>query len=409
MIEFKSYLTRNYYKSKRQAYTSVTIIVSMKFQLFLASLFSHIKGRHWWLGIVIWIALVAPAQASVILRVAIERDVKQVKVGSSTTAVVKDSSGRTLGQLPGMSAYYAQAVPGGVALDKWQSNLFWVEPTGKGFVYIGDRWYRGRTLVVPSQKGLSVVNWVDLEEYLYSVIGGEMDSRWPLEALKAQAIAARTYALYEREKQRNNPIYDLGDTPDRWQIYKGVNSESRTTLAAVDATAGKVLTYRNRIILSVFHACSGGHTENSEDVWGSREPYLRAVPDFDQNISECNWSRTFSPTEISAQIPEIGNVKQMIPESTSPFGSVTSLKIVGDKGEKVLRGEDVRTALKLKSTRFNVSNGNGSFTLRGLGYGHALGMSQWGAYNLAKRGYNHLQILNYYYKGVALAPIQVKK
>ncbi|MER3587065.1 MAG: sporulation protein, partial [Mastigocladus sp. ERB_26_1] len=98
--------------------------------------------------------------------------------------------------------------------------------------------------------------------------------------------AARTYALYERGRQRNNPIYDLGDSPDRWQIYKGVISESRNTYAAVDATAGQVLTYNNQIILSVFHACSGGHTENVEDVWLSKEPYLRAVPDFDQNIRE---------------------------------------------------------------------------------------------------------------------------
>lgn len=119
-------------------------------------------------------------------------------------------------------------------------------------------------------------------------------------------------------------------------------------------------------------------------------------------------SKPFHPMEISAQIPEVGNVKQIVPESTSPYGSVKALKIVGDRGEKVLRGEDVRTALKLKSTRFTVSNGNGSFTLRGLGFGHAIGMSQWGAYNLALRGYNHLQILNYYYRGVALAPIQVK-
>ncbi|MBW4593870.1 MAG: SpoIID/LytB domain-containing protein [Brasilonema angustatum HA4187-MV1] len=381
----------------------------MKSQVFLASFFSNVKGRHWWLGILIWIAMVAPSQASsVILRVAIQRDVNQVKVGSSTTAVIKDSSGRTLGELPAMSPYSVQAVPGGIALDKWRSNLFWVEPTGKGFVYIGDRWYRGRTLVVPSQKGLSVVNWVALDEYLYSVIGGEMDPRWPSEALKAQAIAARTYALYERQRQRNNPLYDLGASPDRWQIYQGVSSESPTTYAAVDATAGEVLTYKNRVILSVFHACSGGHTENSEDVWGSTQPYLRAVPDFDQNIKECNWSRTFSPAEISVLVPEVGNVKQIIPGSTSPFGSVKALKIVGDKGEKVLTGEDVRTVLKLKSTRFTVSNANGSFTFTGLGYGHALGMSQWGAYNLASRGYNHLQILNYYYKGVALAPIRVK-
>ncbi|MBD2777386.1 SpoIID/LytB domain-containing protein [Iningainema tapete] len=380
----------------------------MKFQLLLASLFSQIKGRHWWLSILFWFALIAPSQASVILRIAIERDVNQVKVGSSTTAVVKDVSGRTLGQLPGKSSFFAQAVPGGVALNKWQSNLFWIEPTGKGFVFIKDRWYRGRTLVVPTGKGLTAVNWVDLEEYLYSVIGGEMDRRWPQAALKAQAIAARTFALYERERQRNNPIYDLGSSPDRWQIYQGVSSESPTIYAAVDATAGEVLTYKNQIILSVFHACSGGHTENVEDVWGNNLPYLRAVPDYDQNISECNWVRTFSPGEISAQIPEVGNVKQMIPQTFSPFRSVKALKIVGDKGEKILRGEEVRTALKLKSTRFSISNGNGGFILKGLGYGHGLGMSQWGAYNLARQGYNHLQILNYYYRGVALAPIRAK-
>ena len=381
----------------------------MKFQLYLGSFFSQIKVRHSWVSVLLWIALVSPAQASVILRVAIERGVNQVKVGSSTTGIVKDSTGRTLGELPAMSAYYAQAIPGGVALDKWQSGLFWIEPTGKGFVYIGDRWYRGRTLVVPTEKGLTVVNWVDDQEYLYSVLGGEMDASWPQEALKAQAIAARTYALYEREKQRNNPIYDLGNTPDRWQIYKGVISESPATYAAVDSTLGQVLTYKNRIILSVFHACSGGHTENVEDVWGSNEPYLRAVQDYDQNISECNWVKTFSPTEISAKFPEVGNVKDMIPETYSPFRSVKVLKIVGNRGTKVLQGEEVRTALKLKSTRFSVTKGaDGSFVLQGLGFGHGLGMSQWGAYNLARQGVNHLQILGHYYQGVALTPIQAK-
>ncbi|MEH2192195.1 MAG: SpoIID/LytB domain-containing protein [Nostoc sp.] len=381
----------------------------MKFQLYLGSLFSQIKVRHWWVSVLLWIALVAPAQASVILRVAIERGVNQVKVGSSTTGIVKDSTGRTLGQLPAMSAYYAQAIPGGVALDKWQSGLFWIEPTGKGFVYIGDRWYRGRTLVVPTEKGLTAVNWVDDQEYLYSVLGGEMDASWPQEALKAQAIAARTYALYEREKQRNNPVFDLGNTPDRWQIYKGVISEAPATYAAVDSTLGQVLTYKNRIILSVFHACSGGHTENVEDVWGSSEPYLRAVQDYDQNIKECNWVKTFSPSEISAKFPGVGSVTAMTPEAYSPFRSVKVLKIVGNKGTKVLQGEEVRTALRLKSTRFTVTKGaDGSFVLQGLGYGHALGMSQWGAYNLARQGVNHLQILGHYYQGVALTPIQAK-
>ena len=386
----------------------------MKFQLLLGSFFSELKGRHWWIGILLWFILLAPAQASVILRVAIAREVKQVKVGASTTAIVKDSRGKTLGELPGMKPFPAQAVAGGVALDRWQSGLFWIEPTNKGYVYIGDRWFRGRTLVVPTGNGLTAVNWVDLEEYLYSVIGGEMNSSWPEEALKAQAIAARTYALYERERQRRNPVYDLGDSPDRWQIYKGVSSESPKTYNAADQTAGQILTYNNQIILSVFHACSGGHTENVEDVWSTRVPYLRAVPDFDQKIKdqkikECNWTKTFTPGEISARISGIGNVKEMIIENVSPFRSVKTLKIIGNKGTKILQGEEVRTALKINSTRFIVNkDANGSFILQGLGFGHGLGMSQWGAYELAKRGANHLQILGYYYQGVALTPIQAK-
>ena len=386
----------------------------MKFKLLLGGFFSELKGRHWWIGILLWFVLIAPAQASVILRVAIAREVKQVKVGASTTAIVKDSRGKTLGELPGMKPFPAQAVAGGVALDRWQSGLFWIEPTNKGYVYIGDRWFRGRILVVPTGNGLTAVNWVDLEEYLYSVIGGEMNSSWPEEALKAQAIAARTYALYERERQRRNPVYDLGDSPDRWQIYKGVSSESPKTYNAADQTAGKILTYNNQIILSVFHACSGGHTENVEDVWSTRVPYLRAVPDFDQKIKdqkikECNWTKTFTPREISARISGIGNVKEMIIENVSPFRSVKTLKIIGDKGTKILQGEEVRTALKINSTRFIVNkDANGSFILQGLGFGHGLGMSQWGAYELAKRGANHLQILGYYYQGVALTPIQAK-
>ena len=108
----------------------------MKFQLFLTSLFPKLKLCHWWLGIFLWIALVAPAQASVIMRVAIRRGVEQVGLGSSTTALIKDASGRTLGQLPGRIEYFAKAVSGGIALDKWRSNLFWIEPTDKGFVYV---------------------------------------------------------------------------------------------------------------------------------------------------------------------------------------------------------------------------------------------------------------------------------
>ncbi len=159
-----------------------------------------------------------------------------------------------------------------------------------------------------------------------------------------------------------------------------------------------------------------GHTENVEEVWGNNLPYLRGVPDFDMNTPnlskiapKCQWQKSFSSAQIGKKFPEVGDVKEIKPVEWSKFNSVKKLEIIGEKGTKELKGEQVRTALKLNSTRFVVSKAeNGSFVLQGRGWGHGLGMSQYGARYLASQGYNHLQILNHYYKNVALAPIEVK-
>jgi stage II sporulation protein D len=379
----------------------------MKFRLLLASLLSPIKGHHWWFATLLWIVMVAPAQASVILRVAIERSVNQVRVGSSTTAIVKDSTGRAVGNLPGMSAFSAQPIPGGgVALNRWQSGFFWIEPQDKGFVYIGNRWYRGRVMVVPTDKGLSAVNYVDIEEYLYSVLGSEVYNNWPLEALKAQAVAARTFAIHTRES-RNHPIFDVGDTPDSWQAYRGVETEAPNFYKAVDATAGQVLTYNNRPILSVFHACSGGHTENVEDIWGSKKDYLRGVPDYDQGVGECQWQKSFSRAELG-RLSGVGDVSSLVPQRAA-FGSIKSLRVVGTGGKSVvLTGDKLRNSLNLRSQRFTIEQTPSGFIFNGLGWGHGLGMSQWGARNLAQRGANYLQILGHYYRGASLSRLQVR-
>ncbi len=216
--------------------------------MLLTCLFPLLKGHHWW-SVLLWLALAAPAQASLQLRVAIEQGVSQIKVGSSTKAVVRDyGTGRTLGQIAAMNALYAQSNADGVALEQMQSSAMLIAPTGNGYVYIGDRWYRGKTLVLPTEKGLTAVNYVDLEQYLYSVLGSEMNGNWPQEALKAQAVAARTYAIYKLENESNS-IYDVGDT-QAWQVYKGVESESYGTHTAVNATDGQVLTYKNQIVSS---------------------------------------------------------------------------------------------------------------------------------------------------------------
>lgn len=376
----------------------------MRFRLFL--LFSQLKGRHWLLVVLLWLALVAPVKAAVQLRVAIEQAASQVKVGSSTPAVVRDySTGRTLGKVAAMNAFYAQPLAGGVTVDRMQSGRIWIEPTDDGYVYIGDRWYRGKTLLVNTDKGLTAVNYVDLEQYLYSVLGAEMNGNWPPEALKAQAVAARTYAIYKR-KNESNDIYDVVDTQAS-QVYEGIVSESPGTHAAVNATTGQVLTYNNQIILSVFHACSGGHTANVEDVWYESLPYLRGVQDFDQNVRACQWVKTFSPEDLNKRISGVGNLVSLTPTLT-PYGSIKILKFVGDKGTRELKGEAVRNVLGLRSTRFIITENPLGLRFDGRGLGHGLGMSQWGAYNLAKQGVKYQQILGHYYRDTRLAIIQVQ-
>lgn len=318
---------------------------------------------------------------------------------------MKDVSGRKLGQLAAMDGFSASMRDRQVILENIQSNAVWIEPTGNGLAYIGDRWYRGKTLLVPDAQGLTAINYGDLEQYLYSVLGGEMNAKWPQEALKAQAVAARTYAIYKQQSARNG-IFDVGNTA-AWQVYKGVESESSRTRTDVNATSKQVVTYKNQIILAAFHACSGGHTENVENVWTQRLPYLRGVQDFDLNIPACQWEKTLSSEEINQRITGVGNVLSLSPRFT-PYGSIKSIKFVGDRGTRELKGDDVRNVLGLRSTRFTIVADPLGVKFAGRGWGHGLGMSQWGAYNLAKRGATYLQILGHYYRGTSLAKIQAR-
>ncbi|NET42008.1 SpoIID/LytB domain-containing protein [Okeania sp. SIO2B3] len=383
--------------------------------LFISVINRSIKPlkHYFWTSILFWLLAIAPAQASLVLRIAIQEGAKEVKVGSSTSAIIRDGAGRAIGELQPTKGFTAELKSGKVALSNWVSGQMWIEPKGEGYVWIGDRWYRGRTHIIPSKSGITAINYVDIEQYLYSVIGAEMNGNWPQAALKAQAVAARSYALNKRQENSNN-FYDLGND-QLWQVYQGIKTESPGTYAAVDATKGQVLTYNGQIILALFHSSSGGHTENVEDVWSNPLPYLRAVPDFDQDAPVYEWTESFTQAELKQRISGVGNIISMSPQTTTPHNSVITIKVLGDAGVKTLQGTDITAALGLKSTRFIVTPNKDegqqiptSFKITGKGFGHAVGMSQWGAYNLARNGYNYQQILLYYYQGANLARIDVR-
>jgi stage II sporulation protein D len=387
-----------------------------------------------WFALLVWfVAIATPAtkpasaqaQDELEIRVAVEREAEQVVVGSSTPAVLKDEAGRVLAQLPAQKAFALDAEAGrlivNTAQDQVPAGLVWVEPSDGGYVYIGDSWYRGKALVVPTgQEALTAVNYVNLEHYLYSVVGAEVPTNWPLEALKAQAVAARTYALYQRQNSANS-VFDVGDTTS-WQVYGGLAEETNTTQAAVNETRGQVLIHNGRIIDAVFHACAGGHTENVEDVWINPLPYLRGVPAYDESIPDCQWSRTFTTAELSEKLSGVGTVRALNIQNQTASGRIVNVQVVGDSGSRTMTGEEIRRALGLRSAKFAVSAprlaqlasaGNTQsvpteFLFEGRGYGHGIGMSQWGAYSMALRGGNYQQILNHFYTNTSLARIQVQ-
>jgi stage II sporulation protein D len=387
--------------------------------LFQAKSLVQTGTRSWILSICLWLVSAVSAQAGVEMRVAIDEGVNRVTVGSSTKAIVRDANGREIGEIAPANGFVAEAKNSGVKMDRFQSPQIWVEPTAGGFVYIGNRWYRGRALVLPTSKGLTAINYVNLEQYLYSVLGSEMFPTWPKEALKAQAVVARSYALFQRNRSSNG-VYDMGDTAG-WQVYGGIEKETNTTQEAVNSTVGQVLIHKGQIIEAVFHSSSGGHTENVEHIWVQTLPYLKGVPDYDQISPEFSWLKTIPQSELSGRISGVGNILSMVPEQTTPRGRVMKMRVVGEAGIRIINGDTLRNALDLKSTKFEALPEYGSvseksknqavpvaFQFKGSGFGHGLGLSQWGAYSMAQRGADYRQIVLHYYMNTMLAKIEVK-
>jgi stage II sporulation protein D len=194
----------------------------------------------------------AQNQPPIPIRVAVARDANTLAIATSDAGVIVDQNGRVLGELTSQTAIAAMPSPTGLQIGAWQTpSAVWVKPrTENGLVYVGERWYRGSVQLLQVSGKLLAVNYVDLESYLYSVVGAEMPAYWPVEALKAQAIAARSYAVVHMARPASDS-YDLGATP-RWQAYNGAESETNTTHLAVNETRGILLSYQGGVVESLY-------------------------------------------------------------------------------------------------------------------------------------------------------------
>ena len=266
------------------------------------------------------------------IKIGLITDASQIGVGSSNaTSIIDANTNKTVCKIDAMKGY--EIIPykntmairlNGKFYQIYSDNIV-LKPAKGGFVNAKRKWYRGYLIIQNKGNKLTVINNVDLEDYIKGVVPAEMPSGWELEALKAQAIAARSYALANLGK-RASLGFDLKDTPED-QAYGGASAETVKTNSAVEETSQLVLTYNYKVVSAYYSASAGGKTISAKDVWGADVPYIRSVPSYD------------------------GNVKKN---------------------------------------------------------GHGVGMSQHGANNLAKEGYNAYQILQYFYKNVKFATVKDK-
>ncbi|ACL69849.1 SpoIID/LytB domain-containing protein [Halothermothrix orenii] len=305
---------------------------------------------------------------------------------------------------------------------------------GKGYFWADneDRQFRGALEAYPVNDGFNLINIVNVEAYLLSVVPSEMPAWWPHEALKTQAVAARSYALAHLNRHKDDGYNLCAEV--HCAAYRGVEKESPRTTKAILETMGEVITYHNRIIDAVFSSNSGGFSESSYDIWGSKLPYLPGsnnmidnniefpldpyklerwlitdTPSYSNNPryspnNSYRWVK-YLPIGVLEEKLNIKDIINIIPLEKSKGGSVLKLKITGRNKSLTLSGGRIRSYLGgLRSSRFlikKIYSPEGtisSLILYGGGWGHNVGLDQTAAASMADEGFNYKQILKHFYK-----------
>jgi stage II sporulation protein D len=274
---------------------------------------------------------------------------------------------------------------------------------GGGFDFEG-RSYRGSF----AQSAAGVVNLVDLEQYLYSVVPHEMSAGWPVAALAAQAVCARTYVLQRSSPKRE---YDLRPS-EADQVYGGIATESPAGRAAVDSTAGQVLRFGGGAASVAYSSCCGGHTESSADAWGAAPlPYLQGVVCTACSASpNYRWSTAVPFDSIEAgfggQLGAFGALRDVRITGTDPSGRARGFDLVADRGVLPVKGSAFRLGVGARVVRSllitRLTQANGSIAIEGGGLGHGVGLCQWGARGMALAGRSANDILTFYFPGTEI-------
>lgn len=270
---------------------------------------------------------------------------------------------------------------------------------------------RGPLEIQNRVSGLTVINRIGLETYVAGVVSGEVSPTWPLEALKAQAVAARTYVLYKKSLNHHQPFDVFASVQD--QVYHGHAARAESVLRAIAETKGHVVTHEGRPIYAAYSSTAAGPTEDALYVWALDLPYLKGVEcPFDAQSPRYDWRTSFTFEYLEQQLRKegytVGTVATLTPYTFTPSGRVDRVRLLHSGGEIILRGQDLRRIVgysKIFSTNFSIESFGEKIVVAGHGAGHAVGMCQWGMREMAELGYDYHSILRHYYPGTTLLPI----
>jgi len=289
-----------------------------------------------------------------------------------------------------------------------------IKPAENSLIKIDKKDYRGSVEILRDDKGgLLVINELNVEEYLKGVLNEEISAKWHPESIKAQAVVARTYALYQKENRKDNPYHMEATTTD--QVYGGVRREDERTNKAAKDTQGIVLTYEGKLAKVFYHSISGGITEDVTDVWGGEgNNYLKSIKcDFDKDAPNYQWETEIDAVDLEMLLSRNGikvdGILSIEPVSFTSSGRVSELQIRHKNGIEKISGVNFRKIIgyeTIRSTLFRIKEGEGSFIFYGKGSGHGVGLCQWGAKGMAEKGYSYIDILKYYYPGIEIKKIK---
>jgi stage II sporulation protein D len=282
-----------------------------------------------------------------------------------------------------------------------------IQPVQDASVTINSHRFRGAVFLLRTPEDrITVINNINIEDYVKGVLYHEVSHHWPMEALKAQAVATRTYAIFAISAAKNKD-YDV--TNDIYsQVYGGKNSERYRTGLAVDRTTGEVLTYKHKILPAYFHATCAGMTEDIKELWNMDLPPLKGVPcEFCKEAPHMKWTKNFRLKDIQDKLNEkgyaIGLIKDISIVSRNRSGRINQLKII-DRSDKeiTIAGKDFRELIGpniIRSNNYEIIMKGYFMDVVGKGWGHGAGMCQWGARGMALQQFTYKQILSYYYPG----------